>query len=129
MRIRGQAAIVTGAASGLGQATARALAEAGAKVALLDLNEAALAGLAREIGGLAVRCDVTDAAGTEAAIAQARAAHGPARICVSCAGIVAGARIVGRTGPMPLEDFARIVQVNLIGTFNVLRLAAADMVG
>jgi len=127
MEIKGQAAIVTGGASGLGAATARALAKAGAKVAVLDLNEAAAADVAREIGGVAVKCDVTDAAGTEAALRQAAERHGPARIAVSCAGIGVAERIVGRNGPMPLENFIRVVNINLFGTFNVMRLAAAAM--
>jgi NAD(P)-dependent dehydrogenase (short-subunit alcohol dehydrogenase family) len=76
---------------------------------------------------LAVKCDVTDAESATAALAEAQRAHGPARILVNCAGIVTGKRIVGREGPMPLEDFARVIQVNLIGTFNMIRLAAAAM--
>ena len=125
MRIDGVAAIVSGGGSGLGAATARALARGGAKVALLDLNEAAARAVAEEIGGRAFACDVTDAAGAEAAVAAAREAHGPARILVHCAGIAQAARIVGRSGPMPLDAFAKVVQVNLIGTFNLMRLMAA----
>jgi len=127
MDIKGHAAIVTGAASGLGEATARALADAGAKVALFDMNEQAVTDIAAQIGGLAVACDIGDEASAEAAIAQAREAHGPARISVNCAGVAPPAKIVGRNGPQPLADFARVVQVNLIGTFNIMRLAAADM--
>ncbi|MBF0305838.1 MAG: SDR family NAD(P)-dependent oxidoreductase [Alphaproteobacteria bacterium] len=129
MRVDGQAAVVTGAASGLGAATARALAGAGAKVALLDRNAEALAPLAAELGGVALACDVTDADGLAEAFDRAIQANGPLRLCVNCAGIVAGARIVGRDGPMPLDDFARVIQVNLIGTFNAMRLAAARMAG
>jgi NAD(P)-dependent dehydrogenase (short-subunit alcohol dehydrogenase family) len=129
MRIGGQSAIVTGAGSGLGAATARALAEAGARVAVLDLNGEAAQSVAREIGGLAVACDVSDAESAERAIATARDAHGPARIAVNCAGIAPAARIVGRNGPMPLAEFERVIRVNLIGTFNMLRLASADMSG
>jgi NAD(P)-dependent dehydrogenase (short-subunit alcohol dehydrogenase family) len=127
MNPKGQAAVVTGAASGLGAAAARALAAAGAKVALLDQNLRAAEAVAGEIGALALACDVTDAQSAEAAFAKARAAHGPARINVNCAGVVHGGRVVGRSGPHPLDAFARVVQVNLIGTFNTLRLAAADM--
>jgi NAD(P)-dependent dehydrogenase (short-subunit alcohol dehydrogenase family) len=94
---------------------------------VLDLNEAAAGEVAREIGGVAVKCDVTDAAGTEAAVKQAAEKHGPARIAVSCAGIGYAERIVGRSGPMPLENFTRVVNINLFGTFNVMRLAAAAM--
>jgi NAD(P)-dependent dehydrogenase (short-subunit alcohol dehydrogenase family) len=124
---KGVAAIVTGGASGLGRATARALAKAGAKVAVLDRDKAAAETVAREIGGHGFACDVADAQSAEAAVAAARQAHGPARINVNCAGVWSAARTVGREGPMELEAFDRIVRVNLIGTFNVLRLAAADM--
>lgn len=129
MDIRGLAAVVTGGGSGLGAATARRLAAAGARVAVLDLNaDAALAG-ARELGGLAVRCDVADAASATDALAEARAAQGPARVLVNCAGIGTAKRILGREGPQPLEEFERVVRVNLFGSFNMLRLAAADMAG
>ena len=127
MEIGGQAALVSGGASGLGRATAEALAHAGVKVAILDLHAAAAAEAAKEVGGLAFACDVTDAASVEQAVAAARRHHGPARIAVCCAGIGTAGRIVGRGGPMPLEDFRRVVEVNLIGSFNLLRLAAAEM--
>jgi NAD(P)-dependent dehydrogenase (short-subunit alcohol dehydrogenase family) len=127
MEIGGQAALVSGGASGLGRATARALAAAGVKIAILDVHATAAAEAAKEVGGLALACDVTDAASVERAVAAARQHHGPARIAVCCAGIGTGGRIVGRNGPMPLDDFRRVVEVNLIGSFNLLRLAAADM--
>ncbi len=127
MKPQGMAAVVTGGGSGLGAATARALAKAGAKVAVLDLNPDAGQAIAKEIGGIALKCDVTDAAATEAAFEDAAAKHGPARIAVSCAGVGVAERIVGRTGPMPLENFVRVVNINLFGTFNVMRLAAAAM--
>jgi NAD(P)-dependent dehydrogenase (short-subunit alcohol dehydrogenase family) len=127
MDIAGQAAIVTGGASGLGAATARALAAAGAKVAVLDVNEKAAAAVAGEIGGLAAACDVTSSEDVEAAVKKAAAAHGAARILVNCAGIGPAKRIVGRDGPMPLAEFERVIRVNLIGTFNCLRLVAAGM--
>ncbi len=98
-------------------------------MAVLDLDLDQGRELAAEIGGLAVACDVADAAGAEAAVTQARAAHGPARVLVNCAGIGGAKRIVGRDGPMPLADFAKIVNVNLIGSFNLMRLAAAGMTG
>ena len=129
MEIKAQAALVAGGASGLGAAAARGLAAAGAKVALLDLNAELGSKLAAEIGGVFVECDVADAAGAQAALARARAAHGPARILVNCAGIGGAKRLVGKEGPMPLEHFTRIVNVNLVGSFNMMRLAAADMIG
>jgi NAD(P)-dependent dehydrogenase (short-subunit alcohol dehydrogenase family) len=119
---------VTGGASGLGAATARALAKAGAKVAVLDVNESAARAMAGEIGGIAVLCDVSDARSAEAAIAEAREAHGAARIAINCAGIGPAARIVGKEGPLDLDQFRRVIEINLIGSFNILRLAAADMV-
>jgi NAD(P)-dependent dehydrogenase (short-subunit alcohol dehydrogenase family) len=127
MTPQGHAALVTGAASGLGAATATKLAACGAKVAVLDVNLDAAKAVAAKIGGIAFACDVTDADGTSAALAAARAKHGPARILVNCAGVGPAKRIVGRDGPMPLADFERVIRINLIGTFNALRLAAADM--
>ncbi len=127
MDIRGHAAIVTGGASGLGAATARMLAEAGAKVAIFDVNQKAAAEVAIDIDGIALACDVTDSAATEKAIASAAADHGVARIVINCAGVGPAKRIVGRDGPMPLAEFARVVEINLVGTFNVMRLAAAAM--
>src|SRR5215216_1735985 len=123
----GHAALVTGAGSGLGAETARHLAKAGAKVALLDVNIDAAQTIAAEIGAVAIRCDVADAGSAAAALAEARARHGAARILVNCAGIGPAKRIVGRDGPMPLADFERVIAINLIGTFNMMRLAAADM--
>ena len=127
MKMSGHGAIVTGAGSGLGAETARHLAAAGAKVSLLDLDGDKAAAVAAEVGGLGIACDVASAEAAEAAVAQAREAHGPARVLINCAGIAPAKRIVGRSGPMPLEDFARVIQINLIGSFNLLRLAAADM--
>lgn len=127
MNLNQQAAIVTGGASGLGAATARHLAQAGAKVAIFDLNLDLAQQVAAEINGVAIQCNVADASSAEAAVAQAQAAHGPARVLVNCAGIGAAQRIVGREGAMPLEAFARVINVNLIGSFNLMRLAAAAM--
>jgi NAD(P)-dependent dehydrogenase (short-subunit alcohol dehydrogenase family) len=129
MDLQGQAALVTGGGGGLGAGTARALAARGAKVTVLDVNEAGAQAVADEIGGLALACDVTSADSAEAAVARAREAHGAARILVNCAGIAPAERIVGKTGPMPLENFRRVIDINLIGTFNLMRLAAADMAG
>jgi NAD(P)-dependent dehydrogenase (short-subunit alcohol dehydrogenase family) len=124
---KGHAAIVTGAASGLGAETAAALAQAGAKIACLDVNLDGAREVAGRIGGHAVRCDVTSADGAVAALAEARKTNGPARILVNCAGIGPAKRIVGRDGPMPLAEFERVIAINLVGTFNMMRLAAAEM--
>jgi NAD(P)-dependent dehydrogenase (short-subunit alcohol dehydrogenase family) len=127
MDIKGHAAIVTGGGSGLGAATASELAKAGAKVALLDVNMDAANAHAKEIGGIAVKCDVSDAASTEAAIKEANAKNGVARILINCAGIGKAGRIVGREGPMPLANYEQVIKINLIGSFNTLRLFAADL--
>jgi len=126
MKIEGQAALVTGGASGLGEATARELARLGAKVAILDRNAELAAKVAKDIGGVACNCDITDTESVNAALAQAAAAHGPARILMNVAGIGSAKRIVGKDGnAAPLEDFARVVNVNLIGAYNISRLYAA----
>ena len=127
MDVSGHAAIVTGGASGLGATTAQALAVNGAKVAIFDLNMNAAQKMADEIGRIAVSCDVSSAESAEAAVAEAREKHGPARILVSCAGIAPPKKIVGRDGAQPLETFAKVININLIGSFNLMRLAAADM--
>jgi NAD(P)-dependent dehydrogenase (short-subunit alcohol dehydrogenase family) len=127
MQLKDQAAIVTGGASGLGAATARRLAKQGAKVAVCDINANLAETVAAEIGGVAVTCDVADAGAAEAAIAMAAKAHGPARILVNCAGIGIAKRVIGREGPMSLSEFDRVIRVNLIGSFNMLRLATAGM--
>ena len=120
-------AIVTGGASGLGEGAARVLAAAGARVAILDLQEEAGQKVAEELGGIFVRCDVSSAESAEAAFAAAREAHGSCGIAVNCAGIAPAGKIVGRDGPMPLENFNKVIQVNLVGSFNIMRLAAAEM--
>lgn len=120
-------AIVTGGASGLGEGSARALAAAGAKVAIFDLNEERGRQIAEELGGIFVRCDVSSAESAEAAFAAAREAHGPCGIAVNCAGIAPAGKIVGKEGPMPLDDFNKVIQINLVGSFNIMRLAAAEM--
>lgn len=127
MNIQGVAAIVSGGGSGLGRATAEALAAKGAKVAVFDINQAAAEEVARALGGAAFKCDVSDAASAEAAVAAAEAAHGPARILVNCAGIGTAKRVVGRDGAQPLADFQRVINVNLVGSFNLIRLVAASL--
>ena len=126
MKIQGHAALVTGGGSGLGEATARELAHLGAKVAVLDINAALAEKVAADIGGIACPCDITQSDSLQAAIDKAAAAHGPARILMSIAGIGSAKRVVAKDGgPAPLEDFARIINVNLIGTYNASRLFAA----
>jgi NAD(P)-dependent dehydrogenase (short-subunit alcohol dehydrogenase family) len=126
MNIQGTAALVTGGGSGLGEATARELARLGAKVAVLDLNLANAQRVAADIDGVAVACDVASPESMQAAIDTAAAAHGPARILMQIAGIGAAKRVISKDGtPAPLEDFAKIININLIGTYNAARLFAA----
>ena len=127
MDVKGVGALVTGGGSGMGAATARALAAAGARVGVIDLSRETAEAVANEIGGLGLACDVSDAATAEAVVKKASAAHGPCRLLVNCAGIAPAKRIVGRDGPMDLADFETVIRVNLIGSFNMLRLAAAEM--
>lgn len=133
MKIAGHAALVTGGASGLGEATARELARLGAKVAIVDVNQALADAVAADLNaqhgeGTAVACvcDITNTDSVQAALAQAQAAHGPARLLMNIAGIGTAKRVVGKDGKAaPLEDFARVVQINLIGAYNISRLFAA----
>ncbi len=127
MKIDGVAAVVTGGGSGLGAATGKALAAAGARVTLLDVNLEGAEAVAKEIGGQAFKCDVTsEDAG--AILDKAADKHGPARILVNCAGVATAGKTVGKNGPLPLADYTRVITINLIGTFNMLRLAAARMI-
>ncbi len=133
MNIQGQAALVTGGGSGLGEATARELARQGAKVAVLDINLANAERVAGDINtahgagtAIALPCDVTNGDSVQTAINTAAAAHGTARILMQIAGIGSAKRVIGKDGnPAPLEDFVRVVNVNLVGTYNVARLFAA----
>jgi NAD(P)-dependent dehydrogenase (short-subunit alcohol dehydrogenase family) len=125
--LKGLSAIVTGGASGLGAQTARALSALGVKVAIFDLNEALALETANAIGGIAVVCNVTDERDVARGIALARQAHGPLQICVNCAGTMVGKRVIGRGGPMLLEDFQKVIDINLVGSFNVARLVAEQM--
>jgi NAD(P)-dependent dehydrogenase (short-subunit alcohol dehydrogenase family) len=119
--------VVTGAASGLGAETARYLAEAGAKVTAIDINADRVSLVGKAIDGLAIACDVSDSEAAEAAFRRAREINGAARVLVNCVGLAHPQRILGDDGPMPLDNFRRLVEVNLISTFNMMRLAAADM--
>lgn len=128
MQINQHIAVISGGASGMGAETARHLAQLGAKVAILDANFAAAQKIATEINALAIACDVTQAHSVTDAIAQVETTLGIPRVCVNCVGIAPGQLIVDKSNnPMPLEDFAQVIQVNLIGTFNLLRVAAARM--
>ena len=124
MDIKGIVAVVTGGASGLGDATARALAAGGAKVALVDYNEEGARKTAEEIGGIAVQCDVSKAESGEAAFARILDDLGAPRVLINCAGVAPAQKVLGRNGVMPLDDYRRAIEVNLIGTFNMLRLFA-----
>lgn len=121
-------AVITGGASGMGAAIAKRLSRAGAKVALLDLNLAAAEKVAADIHGVAISCDVTNEASVLAALNTATAAHGPVRLLINCAGILHSRRMVNQQGPMPLAEYERVLSVNVVGTFNLMRLAAANMI-
>ena len=127
MQIKGSIAIVTGAASGLGAATAAVLAGAGAKIVAFDLNEAGAKATAEKLDGAGFGVDVSDAVSVEKAVSDVVASIGTPSILVNCAGIVHGERIVGREGPADLAAFARVINVNLIGTFNMMRVVANAM--
>ncbi len=120
----GHIAIVTGGGSGLGEATARALAAKGAKVAVLDVGMERAEKVAAEIGGIAVKCDVSSAEGAQAAVAEVAGKLGEPRILVNCAGIAIGAKTLSKDGPHPLDSYRKVIEVNLIGTFNMIRLVA-----
>ena len=127
MNCAGQAVLITGGGSGLGAATTEMLAGLGAKVGIVDVNMQAAQSMAKKTGGIALVGDVADSAAMETVFADSLAAHGPCRVLVNCAGIGTAKRVVGRDGPMPLADFERVIRVNLIGSFNMMRLAGAQM--
>ncbi|WFU25853.1 SDR family NAD(P)-dependent oxidoreductase [Bradyrhizobium sp. CB1717] len=128
MQLKDVAVLITGGGSGLGAATARAMAAKGAKIGVIDQSKENAEKVAAEVKGVALHADVTSEEQIKAAIAKAEAAHGVARVLMNCAGIGGSQRIVGRDGVYPLEKFARIINVNLIGTFNCLRLFAERLV-
>lgn len=127
MEIKNQIAVITGGGSGMGAATAKYLASKGAKVAILDREEDKANNIAAEVNGLVVKCDVVNETDVAEAIQLIQNKLGTPTICVNCAGIAPAKRIIGRDGVMPLEEFKRVIDINLIGTFNVMRLAAAAM--
>ena len=124
MQLNGGPVIITGGGSGLGAATARAMAAKGAKVACLDVRKENADAVANEVKGISLGADVTDEEQVKAALAKAEAAHGIARILVNCAGIGTASRTIGKNGPFPYELFKRTININLIGTFNMIRLFA-----
>jgi len=130
MEIKGNVALITGGASGLGEACARLFVKEGGKAALLDLTVDKGEALAAELGGAAIfcRCDVTDEASVKAAIDKTMEAFGAIHFDINCAGIGHPAKVLSKDGPMPLNVFNKVIQVNLIGTINVIRLAAEQMV-
>ena len=128
MQLKDVAVLITGGGSGLGAATARAMAAKGAKIGVLDQSKENAEKVAAEVKGVALHADVTDEEQVKAAIAKAEAAHGVARVLMNCAGIGGSQRIVGKDGVYPLAKFVRIINVNLIGTFNVMRLFAERLV-
>ncbi|WP_421865583.1 3-hydroxyacyl-CoA dehydrogenase [Motiliproteus sp.] len=129
MKLQDKVVLVTGGASGLGLNSCRQLAKQGAKIAAFDLNEEAGNALADELGnqGLFLKVDITSSDAVEAAVAQVIEHYGTIDVVVNCAGIAPGGKVVGRNGPLALEKFAQVININLIGTFNVLRVAAAQM--
>lgn len=128
MEIKGQVALVTGGGSGLGAATAKELARLGAKVAILDVNAEGANAVAKEIGGIGIVCDITNTDSITAALAEVKSKLGVARIIMNVAGIGTAKRIIAKDGsPAPLEDFERVVKINLIGAYNVTRLAVAEI--
>ena len=127
MNLNKEPVLVTGGASGMGAATAEALAARGARVAILDVDETAAQAAAEKLGGVGIGCDVSEAGSTAVAVDRAVEAVGAPRVVVSCAGIALASRIVGREGPHDLAAYQQVINVNLIGTFNVMRLAAARM--
>ena len=124
MNPNGQIAIVTGGGSGLGEATARALADKGARVAIFDIGIERAQKVAGDIGGIAVQCDVSSADSGAAAVAEVEKRLGAARILVNCAGIAIGVKTIGKDGPHPLDQYRKVIEINLIGTFNMIRLVA-----
>lgn len=127
MDIQDKVIVITGAASGLGAVTARELAKRGAKIMLLDKNIEAAQAIALEIAGAAFECQVSSAASVRACVQKISVDFGAIHAVVNCAGIVHAARIVGKAGAMPLEDFERVIDINLIGTFNVMSVCAEQM--
>jgi len=127
MELKNTVVIITGGASGLGASTAEYLASQGAKIGVLDLNKEAVEQVAKEINGIGLVCDVTNEESVKNALDQVKQKFGTPRVCLNCAGILGGERIVGREGPMKVEHFRKVVEIDLVGTFIVMELALAEM--
>lgn len=127
MEVAGRIVVITGGGSGMGAATAQHLATLGAKLAILDRQKSAAEAIAKSVDGIAIECDVSDEGQLQSAIQTVVKQYGAIHVALSCAGIAPAARIVGRDGPMPMDEFQRVIQVNLIGTFQLLRSVAAVM--
>jgi len=127
MEVAGRIVVITGGGSGMGAATAQHLATLGAKLAILDRQKSAAEAIAESVDGIAIECDVSDEGQLQSAIKTVVKQYGAIHVALSCAGIAPAARIVGRDGPMPMDEFQRVIQVNLIGTFQLLRSVAAVM--
>jgi len=128
MEIKNSTVIISGGASGIGAATARLLSQVGAKVAIFDTNLSLAEKIAAEIDGIAIQCNVTDEKSIAKALQALFATQGAPRVCINCAGIIQSRRMVNQQGPMPLTEFRDVIEVNLLGTFNLMRLAAAAMI-
>lgn len=128
MDINNTVAIISGGASGMGAATAKRLSGLGAKVVLFDVNVMAAEKIATEINGFAIQCDVSNEMSVATAFQKVSTELGAPRICINCAGIVRSRRMVNQQGPMPLDEFREVIEINLLGTFNLMRLAAAAMI-
>lgn len=127
MQLKDMVTVITGGASGLGAATAQHLANRGAKVVIFDISPEGVQKVAKQVNGLGIVCNVTDEGSVKNAFAKVKQEFGPARVCVNFAGILDGGRIVAKDGPMDLAHFRNVIDIDLVGTFNVMRLALADM--
>jgi len=128
MEMKNTIAIISGGASGMGAATARLLSRSDVRIAIFDMNLRLAEKIADEIKGLAIQCDIKDEKSTDIAFKTVTAVFGQPRICINCAGIARSGRMVNQKGPMPLDEIREVIEVNLIGTLNLMRLAAAAMI-
>jgi len=127
MEVENISVIISGGASGMGAAVARFLAARGMKIAILDIDNSSGEKIAKKINGLYISCDITHKEKTQQALQECEAQQGTARVCINCAGIAPSKRMIGKEGLLPLEEFRRVIDIDLIGTFNLMQLAAANM--